>query len=392
MDIKQYFTIEEIRRDFTKVENLFESTIKRLEQFLTTLAHIQPRIVKSATKPINLRDSTSNRKRKIHKVNIPERALKKTEVEKNFQVLEELLDQQQVVNNMLLQLEQNFDPTSPSVKRMLKDGKKLKEKIKKNINKANKIAEDIATRNIPSRFKSWATRIYKDLEIKFKGRFDQSNLRFYVAMIDKNQHHAAYIKFTNLINDDKFTYPKYYVVITQVVNPSGEAEFYTTALSGFKLPGKFRFGAHARDLKQLKILVADQFALDKFVSKIAGKPMPLTTEQVEFKDKGISKTVVKDNKIYVTLKRMSKVKATELAAKISGDLQMMVRKHHPRNRDMIRRRVYKSGNFYKIVFAFTLPRHYKGLLLKDNDRKTLQEQLGLNDRQIKKVQEALDDE
>ena len=81
----------------------------------------------------------------------------------------------------------------------------------------------------------------------------------------------------------------------------------------------------------------------------------------------------------------------EIRAKLLGDLKILIRRHRPRNKDMVRYRQYKSGRNFKVMFAFTIPPNYKGFTLKDNDRRILEYSLGLTPEQIKRVQEVLDD-
>ena len=384
MELKQYLTVDEIKRDFTKLIKLVETTDDMLEKFQLALAYIQVK----GTASIQLRDSEN---RRIDRVNIPKRALKKKEVLKNFKVLEDLLEYEQLVNNMLVQLEQHFEAT-PSVIKMLKHGKKLKVELTNKLDKANKIADDLAKRSIPTNFKNWSTRIYNYVKQRFEGRYATSDQKFMVALTNDGFNYSTYLRFVDLSNDDHYTYPQYYIVISYLVRNNGESNYYATSMSDFKLPGKFRYGAVAADFNQLKTLVNDQLAVDHFVSKLLPKKLPLTSDQLNFTSTDIEKTMVKDNKIYITLKKgIKKSTAAHIRAKLLGDLQIMVKKHHPRNQDMIRYRVYKSGNNWKIIFAFTLPKHYRGFLLKDRDHKILREQLGLTPKQIQRVQDALDE-
>ena len=98
------------------------------------------------------------------------------------------------------------------------------------------------------------------------------------------------------------------------------------------------------------------------------------------------------NKIYITLKSDTpEEQVDEIRAKLLGDLKILIKRHRPRNKDMVRYTVKKTKGKYRIVFAFTIPANYKGFTLRDNDRKILEYSLGLTPEQIKRVQEVLDD-
>lgn len=392
MKIKKYSTPEEVRRDLSTIMKRLDVLDDQVDHFQEALAFAQQRI--NAAKSITLRDKSKDLLEGMDKVkNIPQRALKDTEISKTFSQLEELVEQKAAITNMIVQLEQNFEE-SKTIDRMILDAKKTRDKVDKALKKAKKVSDKIAARHLPKQFTTQTKKVFKQLETKLKDRFEDSNMRYIVARVGVSLQYVCYMHFTELKDDESFVYSDFYVVVVQNLDKDDNS-YHVRTLTDFRLPGRLSFSKHSRvdKIQHIGALVSDRLASEKFVAKVAPKQLPLTPDQIKFTHKKLDKTVVRDNRIYVTLKgRTSKATAEQVRMDLQAQLVNIVKARFPRNRDIIRGKTYqdKGSKSWRIQFVFTISQNYRGVVLDPGLRSKLKDLLNLDEKQLNKLQEALD--
>ena len=393
MKIKRYSTPEEARRDISMINRSLKQIDRQIDQFQEALAFAYQRI----NAAITLRDSKGRKKvaldtNKSKIKNIPARALKDNEIAKTFTQLQMLTEQRSIINNIIIQLEQNFDQER-NVIRMLTDARKTRKKLEKSLTKARKVSDQLASRHLPKAFENRVKSVYNKLRNQMINRFEDSSLQFIIAKVDRTIQYTGYINLTELRDDEGFTYSDFYIVIAQVLYPTGASVYHLTTLTDFRLPGKFSFSKYSKidKLQNIGQLVSERLASEKFVSKVSPKKLPLTPEQIQFNHQKIERTNVRDNRIYVTLKKKtSKATANATRIDLQGQLTNLVKARFPRNRDVIRGRIYKSGDKWRIQFVFTISRNYRGVMLDNKTREKFKDILNISDKQLNRLQEALD--
>jgi hypothetical protein len=328
---------------------------------------------------------------------------------KTLDSLAKFRDQKQALEGMAQQLAQHFvgDKTGA---RLLKEIKALSVEIDSKLEGAKQMAGRSAERTVDPEFKAQVSKIYRALTKRFEGLYKATDLS-YLHLPDSNAS-FAYLHWKDLEDDSKFVHPDYYVLVGE-----RNKDWLAAIANEHILPNEINWSVKTNKAEQLLPLINHELAADKFVSVVAPRSAPITQEQLNFRDPRVAKAEIKDNHIIVKLQKVTDKTKDKAAADILAELRAIVFAANPsaasrrqleqqkedkgltdvhmvlpttRSKDLIKYRVFKRGTIWYIDFVFILPVGYKGQLLSDNMITHLKTTFGLNDQQVHKLQQTLD--
>lgn len=262
----QFDSVEDIDAELKKVKTRFSFLSKKLKGFLSllglasaemALAKYQQKVFAGdGDQSINLRGGRS----KINPVVFRKMSAKdRKQLEQQFPTLVELQDEEELLERMLADLSTRFK-TVPKSKLSLKNTKAILEDVQKQRNKIHDVLKTIAEGGMSPDMKALEKELALKLEHRFGNSFDSMTVDMQVAPVDGAIHYVIYFCFKNLVNDDNFTYPQEWIIITEIIEEGKASEFSIWAAERYMIPGsyptKIRTSTPDRVWEKVKILLS----------------------------------------------------------------------------------------------------------------------------------------
>lgn len=383
ISLKNYNTLDELQRDLRKVSNQVVDTLKEISSYKDVFSVAN--VVLSAVirgKPVATDTPTQTKK-----------TLNTLKMHKDFKSLKDLHDHHDTISNMVNILTHDMRNLGPSRDRTLKSATELLKTVKTQIDNTHEAISNIAKTNSSPEFKNLVNKVKRELDEKLEGKYEGSELTMQVGPVDDATQYSAYIIYHHLTNDEGYVWPMYYIVLSDLVKDKNTHDYYANVFTTYKLPG-FKLGLKFTNLETALRAIEESMYIDNFADIIEPRRVPVPAGKIEFNHSMVQSTHVEDNKINIILKSGPKGVNNNNIQQVLADLLVQLRnlvfKFHPRNKDNIKYKMFKTGTSWNIQFAFTVPDEYTGKSLRNlYNMPELQKLLNLTDEEVTVVQHAL---
>jgi hypothetical protein len=187
----------------------------------------------------------------------------------------------------------------------------LKASIDPIINDAFDALQEIANKHLPAGM----SKFVDDLTSYIIDRLDAKSYKdvfrqVYVTYDPEDKdllHFSEYIGIENLKTSSGFTFDQYYIVVTGVIDKSGNLTYYVNSFPDFKVPGKYPVGKETPTIDAAKKRVDLLLSHNEFIVIGDKLPMPVTDERAKTSGlstiKGVKKASVVDDELIINWDR-----------------------------------------------------------------------------------------
>lgn len=388
--IKDYKSVEDLMKDFTKVQIRFSKiskVLKSIKKFLHIAGVLDYYIEESAgATGITVRGKGAN-KLKRSKTRAPKLNMK--DLISKFSSMSELQDEGEELENMVEYLKARGNPKASGA---LKEVEKLYNKVTVELNSVWDLIGSIAKKNMSPTMEKIGSEVATGLLERLDDSLEEMTTDFQVAPFDDTIHFVHYFIMSNLKDDSGFTYDEFYVMITEVIHTkkASAPEYYVNTSNKYLIPGRFRLSVKISDTNKALQTVGNIMSAQKFIAVISPTKVPVP--DIKFTNDMVKKTTLSSNMeaIFIEL-YSSKIKnAAQLDAVILDlvlELKAIMKRAFPRNKDMVLWRKLRKPNM--LEFRLSPPTDTRTALL-DQDYKKLKVILDLTDSQVKQVRKSLE--
>lgn len=346
--MKNYTSVEQIRKDFKLALKGLESAIDLADSFNKIYAKSEAAITKVRGEGVNTKNSTL--------------LLNSQKLATNFKALQQAQDFIENVDSMIAALKYQVPKDlkdEKTISNLLAQTVKSKKLAETYVSKIYEFLDKVSKKEMPKTLTSITSKVSKDLAQVLKGSYTKTWIEDQVLPIEGELVFTSFIGFKNLKDSNGFIYDNYFITISSIVNSKGKAKYFVNQYTA-RYVTKFVVGIPV-DEKNITDVLENVYELmheDNFADLIEPSLLPVTDgEELTFDKSLVNKVVVKDN--IVTLQLKPKVKTKDQAQAISKDLYEQffenLKALVPKTKDVIRYRVYNKGTVWYYEFKLTLP-------------------------------------
>lgn len=174
----------------------------------------------------------------------------------------------------------------------------------------NKASEKIRRDHAPKELSTWSRALYNHLnKVLDKSAYSEIMEPVMYASVDKDGsiNYQYFIEIEGVVDTSGFEFEEYWIVLTATITNKGALTYHLITLDGFETPGTFDLGRPVKDRASMLRRAVTLLNVDKVVSHLEKKPMPLNTRDVKqskvAKIKGIKNVKILNNTLYVFLNK-----------------------------------------------------------------------------------------
>lgn len=311
----------------------------------------------------------------------------------NFQLLMEINDKLEVLDTLEAQAAHALRGENAKILAAIKA---TKTQYEKKLKSAMNFLKAVAKKHEPPKFKAMVEGVMNYFHSGFDNKFDKAEEHVFVTVktekgADDKDYQVLvfnhYVQFTNLKNEHiEYTYPKYIVVFTAVVDAKGQMRMYVNTLHKFRAPGTFKYGHSFSDLKGGVSSLSGLFETDDFVDLLDRQPVPMADGKVNVKNfrsiEYIKDTKVENNTVFIQFNgKVTKENVQKVAIGVLADVRGLFSGY------------MKTQLRYKIVppakgmeFILTLPTNVDTTkFITQEKQDLLKEHLGFDDKDMAQI-------
>ena len=373
--------------------NYFDTLQRKIKKLSRSIAQENEKLVrfndystvaKSIVLGSRMIDSTHSKPKKLS-------IFDNSKLSKHFDTYQFMVEKLEELDNIIYVLKNSFTGMGINFDKAVKEAEKLRESVLLAVDKSKEVLNDLADKVSPDDFKAMIEDLAKKINSKVTSKSYTTTFSVGPTQSStKNQSVVGYIKFKNLVGEDKFVYNEFYVIVSYEL---GTDKYSVVCSKTHLLPGAIKGDTVEGKGSKLTTLIynkaIEQMDIENSIDALEPRRPPLDTES--FKNVTapyIKKVDIKDNKIIFTCSKMDENK---LVGELMLLIMKMVKKVHPRAKNTLKYKVSSKGANMVVEFIFTI--HDKPIgKLSSVDLNLLASKYGLNQKQLVTIQKVIEND
>lgn len=299
LDIIKELT-KEVTEDGKIVKRMFTSLSARKDEEIT-IRHTGPAV---KPKRITTRRSASpgNFGVKIKDFKVPPKGA----IEKHVDVLQRLYDNAKELDAVEAMLRQAFSGVK-NQNTALRGVQALQAEVDRSIETALSALNKVATKHFPTEMNELRDQLTGFLLDNIEeNQYKDMGFLEYASLGAKGEIlFSVYVEIKDLKNDNGYVFDEYFIILTGVVDKTGNISYYINALPDFRVPGKYQLGKEIENVQQMEHQAAMLLAHNDVITHLDRKPMPISKDDAKTKGfqniPGVAGVEVKDDSLYIQL-------------------------------------------------------------------------------------------
>ena len=400
--------LSEFNKALEDIRASIESSKEQTQNMLKSLA---------AIKTIRLGDENpdtlfidGNEPRSVNKKSINIENVKKINVQNinkiasNFESLDNLVNYKDTLDQMEAELLYGNLSTGMKGQKAYMDTvrnmKTLRTQVATEQKAIREVIEKIAGDHIPAAVKDMTDSTFKTMLKLLKGSYEKSNRSVLVDTFTRGEipvvRYTSYLQLVGFTDDSDYEHEKYYIVITTEITPygakGGSASTKVNTMASYRMPGKFNPGQPVSNKDKAVTMLKDILTTEGLLDLVQEIPFPISDRDVNKKSFGNLVTDVKLEKDTLSLLLNPSVKTEDDLRKILPTMYSAVKglvngKTKGDLRQALPTRDKKTKQ-YIVRYKYRKP-HGEEVLLDKHALDRIQNDLGLSDYLIKKIQQVI---
>lgn len=406
--LQNFRNLNEVDKFLTQIDKELEDDdqeLKRYERLFATLmeGNALKRIRASAAfqavavRTFNVQHPQKNIKQ-LHQPMPNKRSPQIKKLSQDFQLIENLTKKLKTLDILEIRIREDFTGDR-KLSRTLKTIKEERKLILEKLAQTQQLVTEIAKKKIPNKYQLEDTYIAKRFLKNIKGKYENAKSLLYLNSYKTDE--GMELQFTYVLQIWKlqagdFTYPVFYIVITHILDPRGEAKSYITTQTNFISPYSKsshllnRGNQYKSKADALHILGAEM-EMDGFVGLFNADTVPIEEERLApnlfrqqryIKDIKVEKAG-KSEVLVFTLIPEAKENIEDILKSLMADMRGLLEEDKEKNTFLHKVNVKSKNPTITFKFLRDPSRGVKNVRIGQHFVKQMQDQFDLSDHQTR---------